>query len=204
MVRTSSFIRHAAVTSALSALIGLNSAQAQPGTDLSYREFYEHFGVYEPFGSVIITTASISNVRDYFEHDMQQIFRDARTGMREYRFKVPNGIYRVHLYFAEIEKTSIGQRVFSVALQDESVVERLDIFAEVGANRAYGVISEYVEVSDGVLRLEFEPFIGEPLLSAISVAGDIAGARTSIERTFFAHMNCGGPQFQGFNPDFGT
>ena len=205
MARIDSPVRCAMSSAALMALLVLSSAPAQERTDAgSYRAFSDDFGVYEPSGSAITTTADITNVREYFEHDMQAIFKDARVGMSEYVFKVPNGTYRVQLYFAEIEQTSIGARVFSVALQDKLVVDRLDIFAEVGANRAYEVVSETVDVSDGLLRLEFEPIIGEPLLSAISVGGDIAGARTSIERAFYAHMNCGGPAFGGFNPDFGV
>lgn len=53
-----------------------------------------------------------------------------------------------------------------------------------------------------MLRLEFQPIVGAPLLSAISIGGDIAGARTLIERVFFAHMNRGGPNFYGFGRDF--
>ncbi len=177
-------------------------ASSQSQAD-SYREFRSNFGVYQPAGSAVQTDASISGVRDYLEHDIQEVFQDARVGMTEYVFRVPDGTYRVALYFAEIEADSIGDRVFGIAYQGRPVVERLDIFSEAGANQAYRILSEYAEVSDGLLRVTFEAIVGEPLLSAISIDGDIAGASDLISRTFYAHMNCGGPGFYGFNPDFG-
>jgi hypothetical protein len=75
--------------------------------------------------------------------------------MDSYVFKIPNGTYRVHLKFAEIEKSTIGQRIFGIELQGETVVERLGIFAQVGKNQAYRLDSQDVLVSDGLLRLEF-------------------------------------------------
>ena len=180
------------------------SAAAQPAVESeSFRSLSDSLGVYEADGSSIATAARIAGVRDYLEHDIQEIFQNARVGMSEYRFRLPNGRYRVHMYFAEIEKSAVGERVFSVKLQGEPVVEGLDLFAEVGANHAYQVISGYVQVSDGQLSLEFEAIAGEPLLSAISIDGEIAEVPPNHIPAFFQHMNCGGPNFHGFRPDFG-
>jgi hypothetical protein len=84
------------------------------------------------------------------KHDEQALYRDASAGMGSYVFKIPNGTYRVHLKFAEIEKSTIGQRIFGIELLGETVVERLGIFAQ-----RLRLDSQDVLVSDGLLRLEF-------------------------------------------------
>ena len=47
----------------------------------------------------------------------------------QYSLPVPNGVYRVNLYFAEIYSgtQSVGARVFDVVVEDTLVFDNLDI-----------------------------------------------------------------------------
>jgi hypothetical protein len=53
-----------------------------------------------------------------------------------YAWAVPDGECTVTLKFAEMYATAAGQRLFNVSLNGQRVLERFDIFAEVGANTA--------------------------------------------------------------------
>ncbi|WP_380678205.1 ThuA domain-containing protein [Salinigranum sp. GCM10025319] len=79
---------------------------------------------------------------------------------------IPNGTYDVTLHNAEIYHESDGNRVFDVAVQGETVVEGLDIHAEVGHDAAWTMTVEAVEVTDGSLSIttntqtDFSKFAG--------------------------------------------
>jgi non-lysosomal glucosylceramidase len=51
---------------------------------------------------------------------------------QEYRFTLPNGAYQVNLKFVEQYYTSANSRIFSVALNGNTVVTDLDVYAEKG------------------------------------------------------------------------
>ena len=79
--------------------------------------------------------------------------------MRQYRFDVPvDGAYSVQLRFAEIQATGIGQRVFTVVVEDEAVLVNLDVHRRVGARRALN-FSFTARVTDGALNVRF---FGQP------------------------------------------
>lgn len=61
-----------------------------------------------------------------------------------YRIPAPVGKYRVVLHFAETNPTfaKVGKRTFDVVLNEETVVEKLDIFSKVGASAPYVVTHE--------------------------------------------------------------
>ncbi|MBK7366570.1 MAG: hypothetical protein IPJ04_01355 [Candidatus Eisenbacteria bacterium] len=54
-------------------------------------------------------------------------------------FPVVPGRHRLRLYFAETYSgiTAAGQRVFDVEVEGETVLSNFDVFAQVGANRAW-------------------------------------------------------------------
>jgi hypothetical protein len=75
----------------------------------------------------------------------QSLFRDDRYGSSatapwSYTIPMPNGTYDIKLYFVELTKTAIGQRVFSIDCNATAVnpdISNLDIFKEAGgANKA--------------------------------------------------------------------
>ncbi len=55
------------------------------------------------------------------------------------------------LKFAEIYYEAAGERVFDVWMEDQKVISNLDIYSQVGKNRAYDVVLP-VRVVDGVLN----------------------------------------------------
>jgi hypothetical protein len=75
----------------------------------------------------------------------QPLFRDHRYGSSatapwSYTIPMPNGTYDIKLYFVELTKTAIGQRVFSIDCNATALnpdISNLDIFKESGgANKA--------------------------------------------------------------------
>lgn len=103
-----------------------------------------------------------------------------------YQFAVPDGEYRVELYFAEPwlgkhEGAGIdceGERIFDVAINDSVVVDDLDLWAEAGFAGACKKVVD-VKVKGGLLTVSFpEVKVGEAIISAIAIAakGEIGDA----------------------------
>lgn len=120
-------------------------------------------------------------------HDAQlfQYFRWGRHALN-YQFAVPDGEYRVELYFAEPwlgkhEGAGIdceGERIFDVAINDSVVVDDLDLWAEAGFAGACKKVVD-VKVKGGLLTVSFpEVKVGEAIISAIAIAakGEIGDA----------------------------
>ena len=103
-----------------------------------------------------------------------------------YQFAVPDGEYRVELYFAEPwlgkhEGAGIdceGERIFDVAINDSVVVDDLDLWAEAGFAGACKKVVD-IKVKGGLLTISFpEVKVGEAIISAIAIAakGEIGDA----------------------------
>ena len=120
-------------------------------------------------------------------HDAQlfQYFRWGRHALN-YQFAVPDGEYRVELYFAEPwlgrhEGAGIdceGERIFDVAINDSVVVDDLDLWAESGFAGACKKVVD-IKVKGGLLTVSFpEVKVGEAIISAIAIAakGEIGDA----------------------------
>lgn len=120
-------------------------------------------------------------------HDAQlfQYFRWGRHALN-YQFAVPDGEYRVELYFAEAwlgkhEGAGIdceGERIFDVAINDSVVVDDLDLWAEAGFAGACKKVVD-IKVKGGLLTVSFpEVKVGEAIISAIAIAakGEIGDA----------------------------
>jgi fibronectin type 3 domain-containing protein len=89
----------------------------------------------------------------------------------QYAFALPNGWYRVALYFAESHPPAfaVDARVFHVQMEDETVLPSFDIYAEAGANTAL-VKTLAVEVTDGELNITFlHGPIENPFINAIEI-----------------------------------
>ena len=111
--------------------------------------------------------------------------------VKEYRLKVPNGSYTITLKFCEPHYNTAGERVFGVKLQNKAVIDKLDIFAEVGRNRALDYTFEDVKVADGLLNIDFVKVVEFPCIAAFVVQG------RGITRKF----NCGGPAYKDYQAD---
>ncbi|MBP7050909.1 MAG: hypothetical protein KBE65_07840 [Phycisphaerae bacterium] len=123
------------------------------------------------------------------EHDA--LYQTVTYGMKAYRLKVPNGTYAVRLQFCEPHYGEAGKRVFGVTLQGRKVIDELDVFAKVGKNRALDYAFPDVEVTDGMLEIQFDSIVEYPCIAAFAVEG--AGGTRRI--------NCGGPAIEGYEAD---
>ncbi len=111
--------------------------------------------------------------------------------VRAYRLKVPNGKYKVTLQFSEPHYNEAGKRIFGVKLQGKRVLDKLDIFAKVGKNRALDYTFEDVRVTNGLLDISFVKVVEFPCIAAIAAEGD-GGIRK---------VNCGGPAYKDYEAD---
>jgi hypothetical protein len=103
-------------------------------------------------GNTFTSTEPISNTT---ADALYQTERFANT----LRFVLPGiqpGIYTVELHFAETFHTGAGQRLMDVTIEDDTVLDDYDIFAEAGGMNT-AVIEEIdgIEVSDGILNITF-------------------------------------------------
>jgi len=103
------------------------------------------------------------------------LFKSARVGVAaapelQYQFALVNGLYKVNLYFAETYYKKAGGRVFDVQMQGATVLSRLDIFAQAGANHPL-VKSAQVSVTQGriVIRFLHRANANVPVISAIEI-----------------------------------
>jgi malectin (di-glucose binding ER protein) len=120
------------------------------------------------------------------------LYQTVRYGVSAYRFAAPPGKVTVTLKFCEPHYAAAGKRVFGVKIQGRDVISKLDIFAEVGQDRALDRTFEGIEVRDGWLDIEFVPVVEFPSIAAISVEGP----------NFRRRVNCGGPAYQDYAADW--
>jgi len=120
-----------------------------------------------------------------------QLYQTVIWDVKAYRLKVPNGSYTITLKFCEPHYNEIGKRVFGVKLQNKPAIDKLDIFAEVGQNRALDYTFEGVNVTDGLLNIEFVNIVEFPCIAAFVVQGE------GITRK----INCGGPAYKDYEAD---
>jgi len=111
--------------------------------------------------------------------------------VKAYRLKVPNGTYTVTLKFCEPHYNAVGKRIFGIELQGKRVINKLDIFAEVGKNRALDYTFEDVKVTNGLLEINFVKVVEFPCIAAFVVQGQ------GITRK----INCGGPAYKDYKAD---
>lgn len=123
------------------------------------------------YASVGRTYDPIAGTRDDLLH---QTYRYGRQKLK-YIFAVPDGKYVVELYFVEPWYGTGGGldctawRLFDVALNDRVVLDDLDIWREVGHDRALKK-SFPVEATDGLIEISFpEVKSYQAVLSAIAV-----------------------------------
>lgn len=106
------------------------------------------------------------------------LFQTYRYGMNKlrYSFPVPDGDYRIELYFTEPwygtggGLNCAGWRMFDVAVNNKTVISNLDIWKEAGYNHALKKVV-VAHITGGQLEISF-PHIaaGEALVSAIAVS----------------------------------
>lgn len=126
------------------------------------------------------------------ETDEAPIYQSVRYNVEAYYLDVPNGKYAVTLKLCEPHYGEANRRVFGVKVQGRTLIDRIDLFAKFGKDRAYDVTMRDVEVKDGQLVIDFVPIVEFPCVAGIVVEG--AGATRKI--------NCGGPAWQDYQADW--
>lgn len=108
------------------------------------------------------------------------LFQSFRYGTNElrYEFPVPNGEYRIELYFAEPWYGTGGGlnckdwRLFDIAINNKTVLKDFDIWSEVGHDTALKK-TFLVKVTNGIIRIHFPKVnAGQALIAAIAIATD--------------------------------
>jgi len=123
--------------------------------------------------------------------DDQPLYQSVRWDASGYRFRIPHGRYTVTLRFSEVAYDAPGKRVFSVKIQGRQVIEKLDIFAKAGKNKALDYTFNDIEVKDGTLAIDFTKETEFPAVAAIAVEG----GNTSLK------VNCGGGAYKDYRAD---
>jgi len=137
---------------------------------VSWADDFEDINPYQ--GSQRYTKDPIKGTRDW------NLFGQFRYGLHHqaYHFPLPDGEYRVELYFTEPwhgtggNRDCEGYRVFDVALNDSVYINDLDIWAEAGHDRALKQVIN-AKVKGGRLKISFpEVKAGQAVISAIAIA----------------------------------
>ncbi|KAL2628647.1 hypothetical protein R1flu_013333 [Riccia fluitans] len=150
-------------------------------------------------GTVLRTGESIVETAE------QALYQTARYGNNiAYSFTdLSIGNYFVDLHFAEIIFTNgpSGMRVFDVYIQGEKVISDLDIYGEVGSNKAL-VLCTAAGVVDGSLNIAFQGVASVPIVSAICVRkAPFSGTILPIRSSSMAQSGLK-PNGQSFDDDY--
>ncbi|UFS69144.1 Ig-like domain-containing protein [Geomonas sp. RF6] len=114
-------------------------------------------------GAASTTTSTITGTTD------QTLYKSERWGTSfGYNIPLPNGTYSVTLRFAEFAYSTVGSRVFNVAIGGSTVISNLDIYSKVGKNAAYDVTLP-VTVTNGTMNIQLSGKVGNAKINAIQV-----------------------------------
>jgi hypothetical protein len=130
------------------------------------------------FGIEPYSFASQRSVADFIKSTQdQKLFQSIRYGKEQlrYHFKVPNGVYRIELYFVEpwfgaAQINATGWRNFDVRCNNKVVFKNLDIYNEVGYLTALQKSFD-VTVTDNQIIIDFPNVIAsQAIIAALAVA----------------------------------
>ncbi|MCW1923658.1 malectin domain-containing carbohydrate-binding protein [Luteolibacter arcticus] len=143
--------------------VGSNAAYVDPQGNTWAADYGSNTGYTDS------NTAAITGTDKPALYQKRRIDRDTAPELT-YGFAVSNGDYRVVLHFVEVvaSVSVVGGRVFDVTAEGALAIDNLDIFAQVGANKAL-VVEVPVTVSDGQLNIGFLHVVQNPVLSGIEV-----------------------------------
>jgi len=143
-------------------------------------------------GGLISTfTEPVSDTND------DAIYQDVIYDLDGYLIKVPSGVYKVTLQFNEPHYNETGKRIFGVKLQGQTVIESLDMYQKAGKNKAIDYTFENVNISDGVLKIDFIRIVEFPCIAGMVIERKDAATNT----TFVRKINCGGTSYKDYEPD---
>ncbi|MGK4000431.1 glycoside hydrolase family 11 protein [Sorangium sp. So ce1024] len=110
-----------------------------------------------------------------------QLYQTERYGSFKYEVPVTaNGKYTVKLHFAEISHNSAGSRSFSVAIEGNTVISDLDLYAEVGHDTGHTETFADIEVNDGNVTIELIKGIENPTIAGFAIFSNDGELDTTI------------------------
>jgi len=104
--------------------------------------------------------------------DAPKVYQTERYSMEAYKFTVPNGNYTVRLHFAETYDgiTAVGQRIFSVTINDKAALTDFDPYKEAGGFQKPVVKTiEDVAVTGGEIVIKFTTNVQNPEINGIEI-----------------------------------
>jgi len=107
--------------------------------------------------------------------DAPKIYETECYSMSAYKFKVPNGKYTVRLHFAETYDgiTGDGQRVFSITINEKTVLENFDPYKEAGGFQKPVVKTiKSLTITNGELVIGFTSNIQNPEINGIEILSE--------------------------------
>lgn len=109
----------------------------------------------------------VANVADAND---KMLWASVRRGSFSYDVPLANGSYAVTLGFLEPSTTAtLGSRVFSVDANGVNQIASLDVLSAAGAHSTAITRTFNVAVSNGKLKLDFKPSVGEAVVSNIAI-----------------------------------
>jgi len=102
------------------------------------------------------------------------VYLTDRYRLVKYNVRVPAGIYKVKLMFAEKYFDQTDKRVFDVFIENNKVIDNLDICAH-GYRTAYETTIPDVSVNDGILEIHFGSEADNPLINGIVIEDKASG-----------------------------
>lgn len=106
--------------------------------------------------------------------DDQLVFQTEQVNIVNYKVRLPNGKYRVTLWFAENYYTAPEERVFEINIEGAYVVRGLDIYRLAGAHNAYSLVVDEVIIRDGILDIHFGDLRSSPILNGLQIESSSA------------------------------
>jgi beta-galactosidase len=104
-----------------------------------------------------------------------EFYNTYRQGTFSYDIPVPNGTYQVTLKLLEPSENGTGKRLFDVRENGRAALSDVDVFALAGGKLKAVDRSFVARVTDGHLRIGFQPKTGPAVVSAIGIAPTAEG-----------------------------
>jgi enterochelin esterase-like enzyme len=118
------------------------------------------------------TTTTQNPISDTTE---DTLYQSQRYGTNKYEIPVTNSTYSVKLHFAEIYHKTAGARLFSVSVEGQPIIQNIDLYKDVGQEKAYDVIVPMIMVADKSLTIELTSQIDNATISGFSIYSNDGG-----------------------------
>ena len=132
-------------------------------TDVNAHVWSADYG-YSSGSTAASSTAAISGTTD---PTLYKTYR-WQTGLLQYQFSMPNGTHTVNLGFAETMLPGVGQRLFNIILNGQTVRSKFDIYAAAGQNKAV-ILTFPVTVTNGQVVIQLIAVVQNPKINTIEI-----------------------------------